>query len=310
MPCYHPIEAYRTQEKTSTGKLKIVFSKSAYSTHALIPVKLPCQQCHGCRLEKSRQWATRCLHESTLHNENSFITLTYDDEHLPWDHSLNIEHFQKFMRRLRKAIAPKKIRFYHSGEYGKATPDNDFIARPHYHALIFGHNFSDRTLWTEREGICLYTSADLDDLWNMGITSVGDVTFESAAYVARYIMKKINGAKADDHYTRTDHATGEIIKLQPEYSTMSRRSGIGANWFNSFKSDAYPSDKISVRGSIQKPPKYYDYLYNLDSPYDMERIKQERKKSMRKHLKDNTPDRLAVREQVKLAQTSTLNRSL
>jgi len=277
---------------------------------AAIPVKLPCGQCHGCRLEKSRQWAVRCLHESTLHSENCFVTLTYDDDHLPWDHSLNLDHFQKFMRRLRKSIAPKKIRFFHAGEYGEATPDNDFIARPHYHALIFGHNFSDRSLWSEREGIHLYTSDQLDDLWNMGITSVGDVTFESAAYVARYIMKKQLGPRAPEHYTRSHHITGEIINLKPEYATMSRATGIGSGWLDKYKTDAYPSDTISIRGSVQMPPKAYDRLMEKENPYEMEVIKQLRKQKMRKHLWNNTPERLAIREQVKLAQTSTLKRKL
>jgi len=122
-------------------------------------------------------------------------------------------------------------------------------------------------------------------------------------------MKKINGEKAADHYTRTDHATGQTIHLQPEYSTMSRRSGIGADWFNTYKSDAYPSDSIAVRGVRQTPPKFYDRLLELHDTDMLESIKQNRKIAMRKHLKDNTPERLAVREQVKIAQTSTLKRN-
>ncbi len=197
-----------------------------------------------------------------------------------------------------------------SGEYGEATPENDFIARPHYHAIIFNHNFDDRTIFKESEGIRLYTSDTLDSLWTHGHTSVGDMTFESAAYVARYIMKKVNGAKADEHYTRTDHATGEVVTLESEYSTMSRAQGIGARWFKKFQSDFYPSDSISIRGVRQKPPKYYDYLYDLDPCGDLESIKQKRESAALLRLDDNTPARLAVRETVKIAQTQNLNRKL
>ncbi len=202
------------------------------------------------------------------------------------------------------------IRFYHSGEYGESTPENDFIARPHYHALIFNHQFDDLKLHSSKEGINLYTSDDLDRLWGLGITSVGELTFESAAYVARYIMKKVNGDMAHEHYQRSDHITGEIIQIEQEYSTMSRRPGIGADFYEKYKEDFYPSDSISVRGKPQSPPKYYDYLLEKVNRVELEIVKMERKRKMRKHIKDNTPERLAVREKVKISQTSTLKRKL
>lgn len=309
MPCYHPITAFRVQEKTTTGKLKIVFSTSGYLTWT--EIRVPCSQCLGCRLEKSRQWAVRCLHESTLYEENSFITLTYSDEKLPHDLSLNPDHFQKFMKRLREKYESKKIRFYHSGEYGEATPENDFIARPHYHALIFNHDFSDKKIHSEREGIVLYTSDSLDALWTHGFTTTGEVSFESAAYCARYIMKKINGRQREDgHYLRTSEITGEIYEIEPEYARMSLKPGVGGKWYEKFKSDCYPTDTIHVRGVKQRPPEYYDYLLNLDSPSDYESIKFDRKQNMRRNYKNNTPERLAVRETVKIAQTTQLKRKL
>lgn len=269
-----------------------------------------CGQCIGCKLEHTRQWAVRCYHEASLYEYNCFLTLTYDDEHLPWDHSLTKIHFVKFMKRFRKRYGHKRIRFYHSGEYGKPTPDNDFIARPHHHAIIFNHDFKDKKYFYEKEGIILYTSDVLDGLWTHGHCSIGDVTFQSAAYVARYVMKKINGDAAAEHYTRTDHITGEQIHIEPEYSTMSRRPGIGAEWIKKYHADCYPSDSITVRGVQQSLPRYYDDIYQLDFPVEIERIKQARKQSMRKHLKDNTPDRLLVRETVKIEQTKSLIRTL
>ena len=274
------------------------------------------------------------MHEASLHWDNCFITLTYDDRHLPGDYSLNVKHFQDFMKRYRAWLNPPgvteyldkektienpaftKIKFYHAGEYGEACEDNNYIARPHYHAAIFGHDFDDKKLFKVRNGNRLYTSSALDDLWGMGHTSVGALTFESAAYVARYIMKKITGERADEYYISVCPYTGEIRDIEPEYSTMSRGGakegarGIGAGWYEQFKSDAYPSDFITVRGHPMKPPKYYDRLFEAENPEQMEVIKNERIEQMRFYASDRTPERLAVREQVKLAQISTLSRRL
>lgn len=215
------------------------------------------------------------------------------------------------MKRLRKDHPGIKIKSFHSGEYGEATPDNDFIARPHYHAILFNFKFKDQKFFREKEGIPLFTSDYLNHKWGMGKNnSIGAVTFESAAYVARYVVKKITGQKADEHYLTTDPTTGEIYFLQPEYATMSRRPGIGKAWYDEFKSDCYPSDSISIRGAIQRPPKYYDYLCEMESYAPIDVIKEQRKTNAMKHRKDNTPERLAVRETVKLAQTSNLKRQI
>ncbi len=271
---------------------------------------LPCGQCIGCRLDRSRQWAIRCIHESSQYTDNCFITLTYDDEHLPHDRSLVKSHFQKFMKRLRKKYTEKKIRYYQCGEYGEATQENDFIARPHYHACIFNHDFDDRVLWREREGIRIDTSECLSNIWLQGFTTVGDVTMESAAYTARYIMKKINGKRQEQHYETTNETTGEIHNLEPEYNTMSRRPGIGRHWFDRYISDVYPKDSIHHKGVGQKPPKYYDSLYEIYSPDGFEKIKLDRKRKIELNKKDSTPKRLADRETVKLAQIKMLTRQL
>ncbi len=308
MPCYHPLKAYQSAKKGANGKSKICFKKSGDYTSKII--MLPCGQCIGCRLDRSKQWAIRCIHESSQYTDNCFITLTYDDEHLPYDRSLVKSHFQKFMKRLRKKYQEKKIRYYQCGEYGEATPENDFIARPHYHACIFNHDFDDRVLWREREGIQIDTSECLSKIWFRGFTTVGDVTLESAAYTARYIMKKVNGKRQDEHYETTDEATGEIHNLVPEYNTMSRRPGIGNLWLSRYMDDCYPKDFITSKGRRFKPPKYYDSLYEIYRPGRFEKIKNERKKQIQLNKKDSTPKRLADREAVKLAQIKTLTRQL
>ena len=217
MACFSPLKAWRDPLNPGGRLLFSPHTIGGSLEHAdRTCLKIPCGQCIGCRLEYSRSWAVRCCHESSLHIFNSFITLTYDPSHLPVDGSLNIEHFQKFMKRLRKKLHPLKIRFFHCGEYG------DLTRRPHYHALIFGYAFPDRKLFKKSKSGDLYTSELLTKVWGLGHASVGDLTFESAAYVARYIMKKVNGDLVKSHYEAIDYETGEIFNLKPEYVSISR----------------------------------------------------------------------------------------
>jgi hypothetical protein len=195
----------------------------------------------GCRLSRSRQWAIRCVHEAQAHAENCFITLTYSDDNIPDDRSLRVRDFQLFLKRLRRNTA-NRIRFYHCGEYG------ELYGRPHYHALIFGHDFPDKLLWNTSNNLPLYRSATLEQLWTMGYSSIGEVTFQSAAYVARYLLKKITGDPAQEHYEYVNPETGEVTQRKPEYTTMSRRPGIGRAWLDKYLSDVYPDDFIVIKG--------------------------------------------------------------
>lgn len=263
-------------------------------------ITLPCGQCIGCRLEKSRQWAIRCMHESQLYENNSFITLTYDKENLPQYNSLEKSHFQLFMKRLRKKYEPKKIRFFHCGEYG------DENKRPHYHAILFNHDWSDKVIHSINDDTRLYTSDILTNLWGHGICTTGDVTFESAAYVARYVLKKINGEQACEHYMTTNEYTGEIQWIEPEYATMSRGKGIGTEWYNKYKSDVYPRDEVVVNGKKMQPPKFYDSLYEFEDVMKHFELKNRRWDNVDKE--NNTPERLKVREIVKKSQIKQLKR--
>lgn len=299
MPCFKPLNAWRTTENTSTGKKKIAFKPSPETT---TPLTLPCGQCIGCRLDRALVWATRCVHEAQLYQANSFITLTYSPEHLPQDGSLIKWHFQDFMKRLRKSQSQTKIRYFMCAEYGEK------FTRPHFHACLFNIDFSDKTPISEREGIILYNSPTLDKIWGKGITSIGDVNYETAAYTARYINKKITGKNQHDHYQTTHPVTGEIINLEPEYTSMSLKPGIGQDWYHRYKSDLYPHDNLIHRNRKLKMPRYYDKTYELEGN-DLEAIKKIRKQKARKQLKENTPERLAVREKVKLLKYKQLTRS-
>ena len=310
MACYFPIEAYRGDKNYKTGKRRIVFSKKYAETGEIL--QLPCGQCIGCRLARSLDWAVRCVHEAAEHPENCFLTLTYNDDNLPNDGSLNVEHFQKFMKRLRKSIHPLKIKFFHCGEYGAK------LSRPHYHALIFGYDFPDRELFTTTNGVPLYTSEKLQNLWKYGYSTVGDVTIESAAYVARYCTKKITGDAAHEHYIHIHPHTGVISNITPEYTTMSlgRKpgEGIGGKWFNKYETDVFPHDHVVILkehyAAIYKTPRYYEKIYELENPETIKRIKNTRKVNAKKRRKDNTTDRLIVREKVKQTQFNKLLRPI
>ena len=258
MPCYKPLSAYQSLHEDARGKREVVFGNCVDSKgRACAPILLPCGQCIGCRLERSRQWAVRIMHEASLHERNCFLTLTFNDEHVPSDYSLNVGTFQKFMKRYRKLCGP--VRFFHCGEYGELN------FRPHYHAIIFGHDFPDKIQSNVSANNPLFVSPTLNRLWPFGFASIGDVTFESAAYVARYITKKVTGDLAESHYQRVIEATGEIVNVAPEYTTMSRRPGIGAGWFDKFGGEVYPLDRVVMRGREMRPPRAYDqYLEARD----------------------------------------------
>lgn len=280
MPCFKPLKAWRSTRFLESGKRGITFSTLDAKLDA--PLDLPCGQCIGCRLEKSRQWAIRCVHEGQMHEESCFLTLTYSPENLPPGGSLRPADLQLFMKRLRKHIAPTKVRYFQCGEYGSQ------LGRPHHHAILFGFNFPDRRKVTPT----LWRSPLLEELWPHGHSSIGEATFESAAYVARYVVKKVTGDAAESHYQ------GKV----KEYVTMSRRPGIGATWYTRYKSDVYPHDQVIIRGGIRcKPPRFYDGRLEIENPKLLRALKLSRKEKGESN-KDNNPYRLLVRGSVAAAK--------
>jgi len=285
--CYHPLSAFRC----ANGD--VVFNElKRYDI--VSSLSLPCGRCVGCRLERSRQWANRCVHEAQLHERNCFITLTYDDAHLPRSGSLQYPDFQRFMKRLRKWAAPSSVRFFMGGEYGETT------CRPHYHACLFGVDFPDKVYFkTSKSGEKLFTSKILERLWPSGISSIGELTFESAAYVARYCMHKVTGDEAETHYQGRD----------PEFGHMSLKPGIGQGWIEKFQSDVFPHDYVIARGNKGKPPRFYDRAFGRRDPDGLESVKFARVMSGRTRVEDQTPERLAVREKVAEARLRLFRRN-
>lgn len=243
----------------------------------------------------------RCMHEASLYADSCFLTLTYAPEHLPARGQLVYDHFVRFMKRLRKLSGRPGVRFYMCGEYG---PEN---GRPHFHACIFDFDFRDKTFFKRAPGgQALYESVSLSRLWPYGFASIGSVTFESAAYIARYCVQKITGKAAETHYLRVD--SDGPYTLTPEFNQASRRPGLGAPWLQKWKTDVFPRDYVIIKGKEFPAPKFYDQMLKREDPDTYELMKMARTAKARLNYQDNTDARLAVKKTVKLAQLSQLPR--
>lgn len=322
MPCYHPVTAWRSRAgRSANGSWPLVFNKSEGFKDK--EVQIPCGGCIGCRLEYSRQWALRCVVEASMHKENCFVTLTYNDDHLPKDLSLQKKDLLSFIKRLRRDYAG--IRYFSCGEYG------DRFERPHYHLCIFNYSFNDleeikyagpRNTFSafcrkheqayrqqkqllnesfspydrskEFTDYSIYRSEQLERLWEKGFSTVGKFNFETAAYVARYVTKKIKGPDAESYYDGR----------QPEFCLMSRKPGIGKAWFDKWKSDVLNIDGMAKDHLTYMPPKYYDNIIAFTDPDKYKKIKERRKK----RFKELSPETLARRENYQYIKLSKQKR--
>lgn len=313
MPCYSPLKGYKCKE---TGGL--VFKRE----QGREKMEVACGQCLGCRLDRSRMWAMRITHEASLYDSglgNSFVTLTYRPESVPENESLRPRDYTLFMKRLRKRFNDRKIKYYQCGEYGNRCKHGFDLSkqtcplcnhgRPHHHAILFNLRPDDLEPYATDGETIRYTSPELEKLWGHGFVDVGPVVFETAAYVARYIMKKVTGDLAEHHYQRYGYH-GEIHKIEPEYSTMS--NGIGEKWYERYRSDCFPSDETPVpgQGVIPKVPRFYADKLKAEDPEMYEYIKTRRLKHKLKNADEYTPERLYSKYKVKMAQVGndSLNR--
>jgi hypothetical protein len=243
------------------------------------------------------------MHEAQLYDLNCFITLTFSGEG-PEVYSLDFEYFQLFMKRLRARFDQVSIRYFMAGEYGELN------SRAHFHACLFGFDFLDKVYLARTDsGAKLYRSEVLESLWPYGFSSVGAVTFESAAYVARYVMKKVSGS--DTHHDIIDPITGEVFRRVKEGARMSLKPGIGAGWLRKFMSDVYPHGRVVVNGHESRPPRYYDKLFRrcgFDRQYFEMMLK--RHVDSVAALPDGVPVRLGAREVCSLARLERLKRKI
>jgi len=315
MPCFSPLEGFK--DPVNGG---LIFDRNK----GIQKMAVACGQCLGCRIDHRTMWAIRIVHESYLHLDshgNSWLTLTYREPHdctaeqyaaghyVPRDYSLNPEHVSKFIRRLRKQNPDHKIRYFYCGEYG------DENQRPHYHVCLFNHQFNDRVLWKDDEGIYTYTSPSLEKLWPYGFSTTAELNFETASYTAGYCFKKITGKRAEDHYLRCDEY-GVAYWLQPEFTRMStgrgKPSGLGAKYYEKFKDDIFPADETPVpgHGTVQLVPRYYQDVFAKTDPDTLELVKQQRQDWLKKHRHDFTPERLSDKYACARARQQNLKREL
>lgn len=245
-------------------------------------VEIPCGKCVQCKLNYSRQWADRCMFELEYYktNEAWFLTLTYDDDHIMdigsdiFPGTLVKEDLSAFMKRLRRQVdyygLGDGVRFYACGEYGSKT------FRPHYHVILYGLDLikNDKLeFWNKsKSGFKLWRSPFLEKQWKKGYVIVGQVSWDTCAYTARYVMKKVGGVSSDDYI-----ANG----VEPEFVLMSRKPGIGARFFEDHYKEIYENDEVFVKskdgGRKAKPPKYFDLKYEKLDPERLKEIKDKRK---------------------------------
>lgn len=319
MTCYHPLKAFVLGIKENGKKeLKVTSFKVerllvSRSNGTIVPnydsdvefnkyrhiweirykiidewLQIPCGHCLGCHIKRSKDWAIRCMLEMEYHESSYFITLTYDDYHLPTSvyadedgvkqetGNLVLRDFQLFMKRLRMKYARlypdnPPLRVMYCGEYGSET------FRPHWHAIVFGLKLDDLVLYKQTNGYCLYNSEFLQSCWrdsdglNYGYVVVGNATFESCSYVARYICKKL-GAREKDFY--------EQHNINPEIFRVSNRPGLAKQWYIDHP-DLYDYDYINIStldgGKKYRPPSYYDRLFDVDYPEKSAALKQRKK---------------------------------
>lgn len=293
MPCFHPLTRFVAEDGTAYFKR---VSNEIYDQVYAGRDRVPCRGCIGCRIEKSRQWSVRIMHELQTHDGvGAFVTLTYDDAHLPMDGSISVRHWQLFAKSFRRRFGP--FRFYMCGEYGDQTE------RPHYHVCIFGHDFREDRRPHSGGKFPLWTSPSLEETWGKGFAPFGEITLESAAYTARYILKKITGERAEDHYQgRT-----------PEFNIMSRggrggKGGLGKEWFEKFSGDCYPKDFLTFRGKKLRPPVYYDRLLEAKDQELLADLKAARIARQEQFAHDATARRLADRKACAQARARQLTR--
>lgn len=291
MACYYPLQGFASKQLTGSGKRKFVFlRRDGYED---MPMIVPCGQCVGCLIDRSRAWAVRCCHEASLHSANCFLTLTYSPEYIPADGSLDHSYLQKFLKRLRKKYG-SGIKYLCCGEYG------DKLLRPHYHLLLFNFDFPDKEFFRNSGSSRLFISSSLSQLWKFGFSTIGDVTFQSSAYVSRYVLKKQFGKKED--------VQKYYASKKPEYLIASK--GIARDWFERYWSDVYPRDYVVMNGKKVRPPRYYDKLLEERDSAMYKLVKFNRKRRALDRAFDNTPARLRVREECQRARVSRLPRLL
>ncbi|QCQ84739.1 replication initiator protein [Blackfly microvirus SF02] len=287
MSCVKPLRAYWR----NAARDGITFNANMSATK--IPFGLPCGRCIGCRLEKARQWGLRCLHEKKMHSTSCYLTLTYHNDYLPDGGTVVVRDMQLFFKRVHNRLLKRRgygIRYFCGAEYGE---DN---GRPHYHALMFGYDFPDKVIHGRNaRGEPLFVSKELSEVWFQGFSTIGEITFDSAVYCAKYALKKVNGDARAAHYTVYDE-DGVCYERVPEFAIMSRNPGIGASYYAKYGKEVRDHDSVIVNGREVRPPRFYDTKSEFVDAESFALMKKKRKRMAVLNRLDNTVERLRVKE--------------
>lgn len=304
MSCCKPlIRLYNPDDREQSGRVyslarfselsgkQLKYEDLMYNPKVML---IPCGQCIGCRIRQREDWTTRIELEARDYPKEEvwFITLTYDDEHVPgmivktgeimrkvqytWKPGekrpssvqiLLYEDIQKFLKRLRKAYRGK-LRYFVAGEYGEQT------ARPHYHMILYGWRPTDLKNLYKIHHNGYYTSKWLEDLWGMGQIQIAQAVPETYRYVAGYVTKKmyeIDGKKANEYY--------ELGQTKP-FACMSLKPGLGDNYYQKHKAEIWRQGYIQcTNGKKAQIPRYYEKQMEAENPQRLWRIKQNRQKN-------------------------------
>lgn len=294
MSCYHPLSAWRHVSASNDNGKSVITFQQPLSPSGWEPILIPCGQCIGCRLDYSKQWALRIVSEASQWKDNWFFTLTYNDDHLPrisvvFDDGTTVinstlipDDIKKFLKDLRRYwkyhFDHDNIRFFCAGEYGAKTH------RAHYHLCLFNLPMPDGALqpfFYNELHQQIYKCDIIEKIWNKGIISVGQLTFNSAAYVARYMLKKQKGESA---------ALYDDYGIVPEFTRMSRRPGIGSDYFAEHYAEIYENDEmfyttLNSGTKKSKPPRYFDRLLEDVSPELLAATKAKREEAAKESLR-------------------------
>lgn len=234
---------------------------------ARVALDVPCGKCTLCLSMKSAQWAVRAYHESQLHEQNCFITLTYSDEHYPMDGKISKEHLNEFWRELRRLFPPRSIRYLACGEYGEQSH------RAHYHALIFGADFRDGHVPTRQGG---YTNPVVEKIWGRGLVDITSLSVATCCYVAGYATKKIGNPDT--------------------FVVMSRMPGLGRGWIDKYRKEVNTHGAVVIDGrTFPIPKRYFDWC-------DLKELQDENASTPRKFVSEKTRQSRNINAVVKAKQ--------
>ena len=282
---------------------------------------IPCGHCAACKLTASSSWANRMEMELPYHENAWFVTLTYDDEHVPWSYNnglgidkwtgeviaenltLNYKDMQDFWKRLRRyreyhQIDDGQLMYFQAGEYGGKTH------RPHYHAIVYDLNIKKEELkeYKRKNGVVYYNCDWLTKIWGNGHVVITEASWKAFAYTARYTTKKVYGSESKDYYLN--------MGILPEKCVMSKKPAIGMKYYEEHKEEIYKKDNIQLKnGRNCKPPRYFDKLFDLEhihskplSDAESEEIEETTEKAESEELKAIKRERRRIANDALFAQ--------